>query len=117
MSVIIYGASDDLIEVVGDEIREEFTASDRTNYIALSNGVLLSVKYDDDGYWRINRISGIGDGLSIYEARGDGVPADDDGCPGYSDKVRIHGKISWVTHAVGPESVAKRSPAPKAVEA
>jgi hypothetical protein len=59
MSITIYGASDDLIEVEGD-IREEFNwipDGDETRLIAVSDGTLLRVRYDDDGIWRLSRVA------------------------------------------------------------
>lgn len=57
MKVEIYGAGDDLIEIEGD-IREEFDsyqpANGYTCYVAISDGTLLSVNYDDDGFWRLH---------------------------------------------------------------
>ena len=56
MSIDVTGASDDLIEIDGD-ISEEISAYDadeKMYYIGFSDGTLLSVKYDDDGIWRIN---------------------------------------------------------------
>ncbi len=52
--VIVYGASDDLIEVEG-AIREEFTANrdGEANLLAFSDGTLLEVTYTDAGIWRI----------------------------------------------------------------
>lgn len=52
-TIVITGASDDLIEVDGD-IREEFGhASTRPALIAVSDGTLLRVLYDGEGIWRI----------------------------------------------------------------
>jgi hypothetical protein len=57
--LIIYGASDDLIEVEGS-LREEFGTyldlpSDSV-YLAVSDGTLLRVRYDEDGIWRFTPI-------------------------------------------------------------
>lgn len=58
MSITITGASDDLIEVDGD-ISEEFNPPDgEDSILGFSNGVLLRVRYDDDGIWRITPIRG-----------------------------------------------------------
>lgn len=60
MSITITGASDDLIEVDGD-IYEEFNAlgNAATGYfLGFSNGVVLKVRYDEDGIWRIVPIKG-----------------------------------------------------------
>jgi hypothetical protein len=55
----IYGASDDLLEVEGDT-QEEFSVWD-TEYkpftVAVSDGTLLRVRYDDDGIWRISLLT------------------------------------------------------------
>jgi len=59
MSVTIYGASDDLIEIEGD-IREEFNVyleNDETRLLAFSDGTLLRVKYDEDGIWRLSLVA------------------------------------------------------------
>ena len=54
-TITVYGSSDDMIEIEGD-LREEFYYRDTDNpgnYIAFSNGTVLSIRYDDDGNWRI----------------------------------------------------------------
>lgn len=59
MSVTVYGASDDLIEIEGD-IREEFNwipDGDETRLLAFSDGTLLRVAYDSDGIWRLNKVA------------------------------------------------------------
>lgn len=49
--LIIYGASDDLVEIEGD-IREEFSLpGDDKMYIATSNGFVIEVIYDGD--WKM----------------------------------------------------------------
>jgi hypothetical protein len=58
MSIKIYGASDDLIEIEGD-LEEEFNHySDEPVLIAVSEGTLLRVVYDGDGIWRITKVTG-----------------------------------------------------------
>jgi len=59
MSIKIYGASDDLIEIDGD-IREEFNwipDGDESRFLAFSDGTLLRVMYDSDGIWRLNKVA------------------------------------------------------------
>lgn len=59
MSITIYGASDDLIEIEGD-IEEEFNwiADDgESRLLAFSDGTLLRVLYDRDGIWRLNKVA------------------------------------------------------------
>lgn len=57
MRVIIYGASDDLLELEGD-LREEFNIYDASTSVALSCGTLLRVHYD--GKWSIRVTTGAG---------------------------------------------------------
>lgn len=101
MSLTVYGASDDLIEVEGD-IREEFTANDDLNYIACSDGTVLSITYDQDGFWRIRCL--------WAWPRSDGSPAvtiEDGRDPDtdYSDRATVHGDIKWVVHGTRYERV------------
>jgi hypothetical protein len=53
--LIIYGASDDLIEIEGN-FTEEFSAyppeDDESLVLAISDGTVLRVRYDEDGIWR-----------------------------------------------------------------
>ena len=60
MGIKIYGASDDLIEIEGD-IREEFNwfpdDENEKRLLAVSDGTLLRVWYDENGIWRLNRIA------------------------------------------------------------
>ena len=60
MSITVYGASDDLIEIRGD-IEEEFNwyteDEDEKRYLAFSDGTLLSVRYDHDGIWRLRLVA------------------------------------------------------------
>lgn len=56
--ITVNGASDDLIEI-GGAIREEFTLQDDEggDLLAFSNGVVLRIRYTDDGVWRIEPLS------------------------------------------------------------
>lgn len=92
----IYGASDDLIEIDGDT-REEFGAdSDRTNYVALSNGMIFALNYDNDGLWRINCLY---DNGKKYTKK-DGTPLDDT-----NDEVEIDDNIKWILHGYNIEYI------------
>lgn len=93
MTVLVYGASDDLIEIEGD-ITEEFSAYDFDGHLAFSNGVVLSARYDDDGMWRFAPVRGA-DKVKIEYASGE-EGKDDDGYPAYSDKVMVTGETLWV---------------------
>ena len=89
----IYGASDDLIEIDG-AIREEFNPpldgdDESASYLAFSNGVVLRVKYDSDGIWRIFKKRGDESLVSIKQCEGDGDGDD------YSDIATVEG-VDWV---------------------
>jgi hypothetical protein len=90
MTVIVYGASDDLIEIEGD-LREEFNwiAKDgETRLLAFSDGTLLRVWYDQDGIWRLSRVAS---GSARFEKVEGDVEKDT------PDKVKLSGvEIKWV---------------------
>ena len=93
MSITVYGASDDLIEVEGD-LSEEWSplsdgASDDGGLLAFSDGTVLRVAYTDDGVWRVTPLSRGSATMTKTEA----VDADDDN---YSDRVTLDGDIRWV---------------------
>lgn len=90
MAVTVYGASDDLIEVEGD-ISEEFGAHHDSNYVAFSNGVVLRVAYDRDGFWRIAPVAG-GSRVTIEFA--------DDEETNYSDRATITEDVAWAVHGI-----------------
>lgn len=96
-TIKIYGVSDDLIEIDGD-IREEFNHynEDDPFYLAFSDGTALSINYNKDGFWRINRLA-IG---SAEYFKHEGMDEDGD----YSDIVTLKGDIKW---AVGGKNFAK----------
>lgn len=94
MSVTIYGASDDLIEIEGD-IREEFNPPyDEEAVLAFSDGTVLRMKYGDSGVWRIAPVflsteGPLRGGLEIVQA-----PENDE--TNYSDRATIKASIFWV---------------------
>ena len=96
MSITVYGASDDLIEIEGD-IREEFNwipEERETRVLAFSDGTLLRVSYDDDGIWRLVRM--VKGSANFEKVEGD---AEED----TPDKVTLSGaEIKWVV--LGEES-------------
>ena len=103
MTLRIYGASDDLVEVEGD-VDEEFSAytSDDTRYVvATSTGHALSIRYDEDGCWRISQLGGPTPIRRVHE----GVPDGD-----YSDIVEIEQDVEWV--AFGGEFARRRDRRP-----
>ena len=93
MSITIYGASDDLIEVTGD-IHKEFNVwleNDETILLAFSDGTLLRANYDKDGIWRFTLLFS---GIAQF-SKTDGSVNEDT-----SDVVALTGiKIKWVALA------------------
>lgn len=94
--VVIYGASDDLIEVEG-AIREEFYANNGERHIlGFNDGTLLQVHNDDDGIWRILPLV-IAEETSYSK---DEATSDDgrreDGKPAYSDVVTLTSTYKFV---------------------
>lgn len=106
MTVTVYGASDDLIEIEG-AIREEFTYENEADgdLIALSEGTVLRVRYDRDGVWRITPVATGQAVVTITPA----VSGDDDN---YSDRAEVAGDVRWVVHADVIAVSAASSPAP-----
>lgn len=94
--LMVYGASDDLIEVEGC-IREEFTATEQAeeegDLLAFSTGVVLRVRYAENGVWRITPVAEA-DGVTITQA-----PEDDEA--NYSDRAFLRQPVAWVVHGTG----------------
>ena len=93
----IYGASDDLIEIDDPHLSEEFDVSTKATtgvVLALSNGVLLRARYEDDGVWRfvvLAHASAVDTMLISAEKRGDNH---------YSDLVEVSDPmVQWVAIA------------------
>lgn len=89
----VYGASDDLIEIEG-ELREEFYLQndDEGDLLAFSTGVVLRVRYDDDGIWRVTPLAG--------SSRLEHVIAPTDDEDNYSDIVYLNETPEWVVHGI-----------------
>lgn len=86
MSVTVYGASDDLIEVEGD-IREEFEWLDSDSaFLGFSNGVVLRVTFRS--VWRIEPVTGV-DRVQVVQC----PEGDEDN---YSDRATVTGDVTWV---------------------
>ena len=55
-TIVVYGHSDDLIEIEGD-IRNEFYALDeKDNFLVFSDGTVLQVVYNNRGCWDIRAV-------------------------------------------------------------
>jgi hypothetical protein len=88
MSVTVYGASDDLIEVTGDVVEEFPWADGEPAFLGFSNGLALRIGYSDAGVWRIVPVAG------AYLVTVVQCPEDDE--DNYSDRATIAGDVSWV---------------------
>jgi hypothetical protein len=87
--VIVYGASDDLIEIEG-AIVEEFTAEDEADRLIFSDGTVLEIRYTREGVWRIEDVHR-GTARLTVDVAPDG---DEDN---YSDRATLEG-VTWVIH-------------------
>lgn len=93
MSITVYGASDDLIEVEGD-VREEFYyRDDEENLLAFSTGVVLRITYSTSGIWRITPVHGMAAITQVSEEDPDS----------YTDQAVIEG-AKRVVHGSGISS-------------
>ena len=96
--VVIYGLSDDLIEVEGD-IEEEFNPAygSSTSRLCFSDGTILSIVYG--GMWKIELLNA---GTAVYEKIYEAVEDDTrvkvmGKYPDYSDVVTLNGDVKFVT--------------------
>lgn len=95
MSVRIYGASDDLLEIEGDVKGEFGVDCDEESHIACSDGTLLGLYYDNHGLWRITlKVRG-----SAAFSKIEGSAAEDT-----CDVVTLEGDIRWVVVGRGAGS-------------
>lgn len=86
---VVYGYSDDCIEVEG-AIREEFYASDDgSDLLTFSTGVVLRISYTTDGVWRVEQLAGDPGQVSI-----DRAPLNDE--DNYSDRCYLMQSPSWL---------------------
>lgn len=93
MAALVYGASDDLIEVEG-QVEEEFTVyGSGPHRIRFDNGVELSLTYEPEG-WRVSPVNGL-DGVVLIPAPG-GDGNDVAGLPNSSNRAVVLGKVGAV---------------------
>lgn len=101
MTTKVYGSSDDLIEIEGDDITEEFYLSgEQTGLLGFSDGTVLRVTYTDKGIWRITPV------VCDQSFRLEWAPENDD--DNYSDLATINTNIEWVIF--GDQVALKPSP-------
>lgn len=101
MSITVYGASDDLIEIDGD-IYEEFghySSSDdgEPALLAFSDGTVLRVVHDHEGIWRITPVVQGSATLTHVFGQDDRE---------HTDKATLDGDVRWVVY--GSQMAAKR---------
>jgi hypothetical protein len=83
---VIYGASDDLIEIEGQLSEELNPRSDEPSLLAFSDGTLLEVEYDRDGIWRIKVLAkGTCDFVHVAGSVEDDTP----------DRMTMKGDLRW----------------------
>lgn len=89
MTITITGASDDLIEI-GGAIYEEFGYHDEDagDLLGFSDGTLLRIKFDEEGIWRITRLSTGTAAFTLEQQTGE------DG----TDTATLTGDVAWVLH-------------------
>ncbi|MGX6604828.1 hypothetical protein ACWKSP_22270 [Micromonosporaceae bacterium Da 78-11] len=98
MSITVYGASDDLIEVEGD-VTEEFpyVEHDSTpgggDLLAFSDGTVLRISLTPYGVWRIHTVVRGTAQVTIEDA----PEGDEDN---YTDRATVDG-ATWVVHGIG----------------
>jgi len=89
--LIVHGASDDLIELVGNngDVYEEFNIypeDGEAYYLGFSDGTALRVVYDEDGIWRLTPLfKG-----SLYDRKEEGVVTEDT-----NDIVYFRDGVKW----------------------
>jgi hypothetical protein len=92
---IIYGASDDLIEIDGG-LCEEIGSYDFDGYLACSDGTLLKMKYDGDWIIRAVRAGSLFDKITPSVGEEDNHAGEYSGVSSYSDIAVFKGKLTWV---------------------
>ena len=99
MSITIYGASDDMVEVEG-EISEEFNPRkfDEPSYITTSDGTFLRITYD--GLWNITVLKA-GEGTHIEHRKATDEEND------YSDRVTLKNNAGFEFVLFG-DGIAKK---------
>ena len=102
MAVEIRGYSDGIVSIEGDGFSDEFYPSGEDGfYLALSDGSMFSVRYDDGGFWRIVCLARGASEIVKVEA----TNPDDN----YSDVVTVKGRIEWV---LGGSDLTRRAVRP-----
>jgi hypothetical protein len=89
MSTIkVGGHSDDIICVEGDTYEEFYPDDDKPGYLSFGDGTVLSVRYGNDGFWRINRLV---EGMAEF-TKVEATDLDEE----YSDVATLTGDLKWL---------------------
>lgn len=101
MSVTIYGASDDLIEVDGD-IYEEFSGDFADGvYVYTSAGHVFRFRLEAEG-WSVRVLMNPDNNVTVKRGEGDLGPDSD-------DRVTVETNLSWVVATKMPPATVTRS--------
>lgn len=97
--VIVYGASDDLVEFEGavyDEIGA-WQADDKR--FVFNDGTEIAATFDQQGQWRLRVVNLASDATVTHvpSREDDGLEPDEHDCPGYSDKLVFDGTMTAVS--------------------
>jgi hypothetical protein len=93
MEIVVYGASDDLIELDGGITEEFIYRDDDGDLVAFSDGTVLCIVYSSAGVWRITPVVHGSAEVEIVQA-----PEEDD--TNYSDRAHVRGEVVWAVHGV-----------------
>lgn len=100
ITIGVYGASDDLLEIEG-EIREEYGCYRAEKlYVTFSHGAVISVEYD--GEWKITKHCEPSNGkIEVYPAGSDKAQELNDFSGDYSDyaEIKSNDNVEWVAIA------------------
>lgn len=96
MKTIIYGASDDLLEIDGYFSEELSIGSDEKSFVGVSDGTLLSVEYDGEWKFRLERKGSLFKEIIQSVGEDSDHEGENKKYTSYSDLVIFEGDIKWV---------------------
>lgn len=96
ISIVIYGASDDLVEVDGDIPPLEGGGYDKVSSVLVNGAIVATAEYDNNGIWRITPTETMPDGIEAEHTPA--IGPDERRHPGtqysgYSELLRLTGPI------------------------
>lgn len=87
--VVIYGASDDLIEVEGD-INAELCDTNGKQCVVFSDGTVIQVRYTDLGTWSLSLVNMGTKCITKW------TPNEGSDSRLYSDRMEVEGDFEWL---------------------